>query len=197
MMHSFFKLSREAEALFSPEVAARYWDWDAPGEGGKPGPSLQRSAMLRVLSSKILNVVGNSVAGQHDMQQLVPSLVQLGARHGAYGVREEHFTLLGKALMHTLREVLGEEDFPPEVERAWSTVYGFVSATMLGGALGAVRAAEPTPREEAAPRAELPHKSAPALPPPWAAQARGAPTLLQHLHGSAQEGKPLDMETAA
>jgi len=144
------------------------------------------------MSAKILNLVGNSVAGQHDMQQLVPMLVELGMRHGSYGAREEHFALLGKALTCTLREVLGEEDFPPEAERAWSLVYNFVSATMLGGALGAVQLGGPMEKGSKVPSQCLAARDKQIPAPPLAKRgtSNGAETLLQQLYGNMHERMP-------
>lgn len=70
---------------------------------------------------------------------MVPMLTQLGARHINYGVAEEHWQLLGEALNRTLRTCLGEA-FTPEVELAWTTVYGFISAVMIEGLRGAIAA---------------------------------------------------------
>merc|ERR1711988_638228 len=51
---------------------------------------------------------------------------------GGYGIPEEYFEIGGKALALTLKEGLGDL-YTPEVEHAWTMVYGFISATMLNG----------------------------------------------------------------
>ena len=61
------------------------------------------------------------------------ALRQLGARHAAYGVRDEHYSMFGAALLWMLEETLGEA-FTPEVEAAWWAAFRFFAATMQEGA---------------------------------------------------------------
>ena len=50
-----------------------------------------------------------------------------------YGVVPAHYDLVGDMLIKTLKDALGP-DFTPEVQKAWTDVYGIVSATMQAGA---------------------------------------------------------------
>ena len=61
---------------------------------------------------------------------------RLGERHAAYGVREEHYDLVGTALLQTLHATLGER-YDEQVEAAWATLYGEIAETMI--AAGAAR----------------------------------------------------------
>ncbi len=79
---------------------------------------------------KLMQTLNVAVNGLGDVVKLVPVLEQLGARHASYMVREEHFGLVGQALLWTLREGLGE-GFTPATERAWTEVYGVVSSVMV------------------------------------------------------------------
>ena len=54
----------------------------------------------------------------------------LGARHAAYGVREDHYDLVGAALLKTLHAHLGP-DYDEAVEAAWATLYGEIAETMI------------------------------------------------------------------
>jgi hemoglobin-like flavoprotein len=74
---------------------------------------------------------------------LVPVVKALGARHFGYGATPAHFEPVGQALLWTLRTGLADA-FTPEVEAAWTKVYGVLAATMQAGAAEAavVRAAE-------------------------------------------------------
>jgi hemoglobin-like flavoprotein len=47
----------------------------------------------------------------------------------AYGVTDEHYSSVGRALIWTLERVLGA-DFTPEVKEAWTTVYNVIADTM-------------------------------------------------------------------
>jgi len=176
MLRHFFELQPDAEDLFTdPQVCAKYWDWDwSSNEHGNPAACVRPA--LRRLAARILNLVGCAVAGQHKAHKLMPALVQLGTRHVAYGAREEHVAPMGQALMAALGEWLGEEAFTPEVEHAWSVVYGFVSASLLSGMSGG-RAAPPAAGQQNCRKAF----SAPLTPP---AHSKSRPTLLQHHHSA-------------
>jgi nitric oxide dioxygenase len=45
-------------------------------------------------------------------------------------VRDEHYAIVGKALIETLREALGEA-FGAEVEQAWASAYAALAGAML------------------------------------------------------------------
>jgi class 3 adenylate cyclase/hemoglobin-like flavoprotein len=66
------------------------------------------------------------------MDELMPVLAELGARHVAYGTVESHFTVVKRALMETLREMLGNA-MTAEAEAAWSQTHDAMAASMLRG----------------------------------------------------------------
>jgi len=66
-------------------------------------------------------------------ERLVPVLKQLGARHGGYGVQDEHYAKVGAALIGTLEEGLGDA-FTPELRSAWTEAYMLISSLMRRGA---------------------------------------------------------------
>ena len=70
-----------------------------------------------------------AVAGLKQPDQVLAAVRQLGQRHGAYGVRAEHYDTVGAALLWTLAQGLGEQ-FTPEVEAAWTALYTLVASTM-------------------------------------------------------------------
>jgi len=62
-------------------------------------------------------------------------LRQLGARHVIYGVKDEQYAMVGRALMQMLADVLGPE-FTPVTRAAWETFYSAMATEMkLGSAL--------------------------------------------------------------
>jgi hemoglobin-like flavoprotein len=71
-------------------------------------------------------------------ERVMLALRQLGARHAQYGVRDEHYSLVGAALLWMLEETLGEA-FTPEVEAAWWAAFRFFASTMQEGALELAR----------------------------------------------------------
>lgn len=68
---------------------------------------------------------------------LLPVLRGLGARHAGFGVRNEHYGAVGRALLRTVGQALGEA-FTPDVADAWASMYCLVAQTMQQGAADAV-----------------------------------------------------------
>jgi len=67
---------------------------------------------------KLMQMLGLAVKGLNQPERLVPVLEDLGRRHGTYGVKDEHYDVVGEALLWTLAKGLGDA-FTPEVEEAW------------------------------------------------------------------------------
>ncbi|MCF7764010.1 MAG: hemin receptor [Verrucomicrobia bacterium] len=85
---------------------------------------------------KLMTMITVAVRGLRDLEKLVPAVRDLGKRHIAYGVQNQHYATVGSALLWTLGQGLGEE-FTPEVKEAWATVYEVLAATMQEGASAA------------------------------------------------------------
>jgi len=71
-------------------------------------------ADLRGQKRKLMQMISTAVGGLNNLNQLVPPVKTLGARHSGYGVTTEHYRLVGEALLWTLERGLGQ-DFTPEV----------------------------------------------------------------------------------
>lgn len=94
--------------------------------------SRQRALLMRMIAA--------AVDGLDDVAALVPTLEQLGARHVGYGVRDEHYAVVGAALLSTLEDALGD-GFTEAVREAWATTYGTLAGAMQAGAARVVRPA--------------------------------------------------------
>jgi hemoglobin-like flavoprotein len=79
---------------------------------------------------KLMAMLESVVDGLSHLDSLVPAVCALGERHAGYGVKVEHFTPVGEALLWTLRQGLGDE-FTPAVEDAWATAYDMLSQAMI------------------------------------------------------------------
>lgn len=86
---------------------------------------------------KLMRMISMAVNGLDRLDDLVPAVRQLGARHGGYGVRDEHYDTVAEALLWTLEKGLGPA-FTPDVKEAWATVYGVLATTMKQAAAAAV-----------------------------------------------------------
>ena len=65
-----------------------------------------------------------------DIELLTEILLDLGAKHVGYGVKPEYFPSMGRALIHAVKETLGDK-FSDETKDAWVEVYGALSYDMI------------------------------------------------------------------
>lgn len=82
---------------------------------------------------KLMTMIGAVVSGLKTLDRIVPGIQALGARHAAYGVRDEHYDVVGAALLWTLATGLGEA-FTDEVREAWTEAYTLLANTMKDAA---------------------------------------------------------------
>jgi hemoglobin-like flavoprotein len=61
---------------------------------------------------------------------LLPAIQKLGERHAQYHVQEEHYTIVGKALLWTLEQGLADA-FTNEVKQAWAATYTTLACEMI------------------------------------------------------------------
>jgi hemoglobin-like flavoprotein len=85
----------------------------------------QRQALLNMLV-----VLRESL---RDLDDIVPDLQDLGARHVEYGALSEHYPVVGEVLIRTMAEIAGDA-WKPEYTAAWQEAYGVVQDVMLQGA---------------------------------------------------------------
>lgn len=78
---------------------------------------------------KLMQMLGVAVKSLDRLEQVLPAVCALGARHAGYGVRETDYDTVGRALIWTLKKGLGD-DFTPEVEAAWAEVYAALAGVM-------------------------------------------------------------------
>ena len=77
----------------------------------------------------VVNAVTTVVDGLDDLPAVVKVLTDLGDSHFKKGVQAEHYYPVGAAILYTLQMHLGP-DWNDEVQNAWETAYGVISATM-------------------------------------------------------------------
>jgi nitric oxide dioxygenase len=82
---------------------------------------------------KLMTMIRVVVNGLSRLDQLVPAIQELGRRHAGYGVRADHHTTVGAALLWTLGQGLGDQ-FTAEVEAAWAAAYTVLAETMQAAA---------------------------------------------------------------
>jgi hemoglobin-like flavoprotein len=82
---------------------------------------------------KLMQMLTAAVKGLTRLDRLVPVVEDLGRRHAAYGVTDDHYETVGIALLWTLEKGLGDA-FTAEAREAWATVYGVLASTMKNAA---------------------------------------------------------------
>ena len=66
-----------------------------------------------------------------DIEILTEILMELGEKHVRYGVRPEYFPSMGRALIESVKEILGPDEFTDDVKSDWVEVYGALSYDMI------------------------------------------------------------------
>ena len=94
-------------------------------------PGLRRlfTGNMEEQGAKLMQMITAAVNGLNRLEALLPVVRQLGARHGTYGVRDEHYETVATALLWTLEQGL-QDEFTAEVKAAWIKVYGVLSQVM-------------------------------------------------------------------
>ena len=87
-------------------------------------------------AQKLMQVLGVAVTSLRQTGDLVPVLETMGAKHAAYGVREEHYDTVGACLLWTLEQGLGT-DFSEAVRDAWTAAYELLAGAMKRGSTAA------------------------------------------------------------
>ncbi len=70
------------------------------------------------------------VAGVERGNNLVPILRSLGTKHNRYGVKPNHYPLVGATLLETFHEYLGTQ-FTEAMQDSWSQAFELISNQML------------------------------------------------------------------
>jgi hemoglobin-like flavoprotein len=82
---------------------------------------------------KLMQVIKYAVESLENIEEFIPEVRALGARHARYGVEDRDYKSVGTALLWTLEKALGRE-FTPPMKAAWAAVYGLLAETMKDGA---------------------------------------------------------------
>jgi hemoglobin-like flavoprotein len=85
----------------------------------------QRQALLNMLV-----VLRESL---RDLDDIVPDLEDLGARHVEYGAQPEHYPMVGEVLIGSMAEIAGDA-WKPNFTAAWQEAFVVVQDVMLSGA---------------------------------------------------------------
>jgi hemoglobin-like flavoprotein len=88
---------------------------------------------IEIQAEKLMDMLAAALSLLERPGELTETLEELGARHVAYGVKDEHYPTVGEALLAMLAAVLGPA-FTAETREAWTRLYQLIATTMLRGA---------------------------------------------------------------
>ncbi len=89
---------------------------------------------------KLMATLAVVVNGLDNLPSILPAASALAKKHVGYGVKAEHYTPVGAALLWTLERGLGA-DWTPPVATAWTNAYTTLSGFMIGEAYGSTATA--------------------------------------------------------
>lgn len=78
---------------------------------------------------KLMLTLSTVIHELSDLSRLLPSIRDLAVRHVGYGVCENHYQLVGTALISALRQHV--TSFDAEDENAWAAAYSLLSGAMI------------------------------------------------------------------
>jgi hemoglobin-like flavoprotein len=79
---------------------------------------------------KLLDMLNTIIERLEKIDELKGDIVAMAKRHEGYGVKSEHYSMVGIALIWTLQKRLGAE-WTDEVRSAWVNCYAILSGTMI------------------------------------------------------------------
>ena len=75
-------------------------------------------------------MIGYVINRLDNLDTILEDIKQLARRHVKYGVREEHYDLVGAALLWTLEQALAAL-WKNELKQAWANCYNLLASAML------------------------------------------------------------------
>lgn len=84
---------------------------------------------------KLLAALALVMRALHAPATILAPLKSLAVKHVGYGVKPEHYTCMGHALLRTLNNALGDE-FTPELRTAWAAAFQTLATIMKEAAYG-------------------------------------------------------------
>ena len=95
------------------------------------------STDMQEQKKKLLGALALVIQNLRKPDVLAAALKGLGQRHEAYGVRSEHYPIVGAVLLDTFAACLGER-WTPELRDAWAEAYQAVCTLRLAGTTAAL-----------------------------------------------------------
>ncbi|MGB0723417.1 MAG: globin family protein [Gammaproteobacteria bacterium] len=88
---------------------------------------------MKAQGAKLMKSINLVVESLDHLEEIVPTVQQMGVRHAGYGVSQADYDTEGAALLWTLEQGLGDA-FTDETRNAWAEAYGVLADTMKSAA---------------------------------------------------------------
>jgi hemoglobin-like flavoprotein len=98
-----------------------------------PGARQMFSRPIPEQSKKVFTMLAYVISKLDRLEDVIDEVGKLARRHVTYGVKEEHYAVVGDALLWTLEQGLGE-DWSQELKDAWSDCYSVLATAMINAA---------------------------------------------------------------
>ena len=79
---------------------------------------------------KLVDMLNIIIARLEKLDELKGEITNMAKRHFDYGVKPEHYNMVGTALLWTLQKTLGQE-WTDDIRAAWINCYAVLSGTMI------------------------------------------------------------------
>ena len=123
-------LVRDTWHRFEPHAADHFrYFYDKLFELDPDAKAMFAKANMDLQRHRLMEMMGQLIAEIGHPEQFVTSLVILGRRHVAYGVRDSDYDSAGVALLWTLEKALGD-GFTAEARSAWTEAFQQISSIM-------------------------------------------------------------------
>lgn len=87
---------------------------------------------MDVQRAKVMQMLASLVASMDDTPHFLHTSHELGRRHVGYGVHNEQYALVGKALIWAMQEACPTV-MTPAVTEAWTAAYAMISGAAIEG----------------------------------------------------------------
>ncbi len=107
---------------------------------------LFKSVNMKKQKKALMASLVHTVEFLDESEHLVDYLKKMGARHINYGAQNEHYEMVGDALLTVFEKYFGDH-WTDELKEEWVKVYTFMANTMKSGKLEAVNQSPTKPKE--------------------------------------------------
>ena len=84
-------------------------------------------------NKKLIDMLNIIIERLENLNELKGEIIAVAKRHVDYGVKTEHYNMVGAALLWTLQKALGK-DWTEELKTAWINCYNVLSGTKITAA---------------------------------------------------------------